>query len=124
MGFKYFPRSVFRDFMFFADGDGAVANMDDSVDLGGDPFFLREVRVAFSGVCSADIYLRIHVNAIQSTHSIRYDGYILSYFLNNSTWYAWQPSQPMMFQGSDVIEISCITDNEYSITVSGWAVSG
>ena len=124
MAIKYFPRSVYNDFMFFTDGDGAAATMDASIDLEGTAWFLRDVRVAFSGVCSNDIYLRIHVDAVQSTDSTRYDGYILSYALSNSIWYAWQPSQPMMFQGSDVVEISCVTDNVYSVTVSGWAVSG
>lgn len=122
---KYIPYSRFEYFSFFADGDGAVANMDESVDFGGRAFEVAGIRVAFSGVCSNDIYLRVFQDSPQSTHSTRYDGYILSYALSNSTWYMWQPSvAPLLFQASDIIQISCITDNEYSITVWGWAIEG
>lgn len=122
---KYIPYSRDKYFTFYADGDGAAATMDEDIDFGGKAFELAGIRVAFSGVCSADIYLRIYLDSPQSTHSTRYDGYIYSYALSNSTWHMWQPSiAPLLFQASDVVTISCITDNEYSITAWGWAVQG
>jgi hypothetical protein len=122
---KYIPYSRAKYFTFFADGDGAAANMDEDIDFSGKPFELAGIRVTFSGVCSADIYLRGYIDSPQSTHSTRYDGYFFSYALSNSIFYQWQPSvAPMLFQASDVVTISCITDNVFSVTAWGWAVNG
>jgi len=122
---KYIPYARNEYFEFYADGDGAVANMVESLDFSVHAYELAGVRVTFSGVCSADIYLRAYLDSPQSTHSTRYDGYILSYALNNSTWYQWQPSvAPMLFNNSEIVIISCITDNIYSLTVWGWAITG
>jgi hypothetical protein len=122
---KYYPYSRYGYFRFFADGDGAAANMVESIDFNGKAFELAGIMVTFSGVCSADIYLRAYLDSPQSTHSTRYDGYFLSYALSNSIWYMWQPSiAPMFFQDSDIIIISCTTNNIYSLTAWGWEING
>jgi len=118
---RYHPNEIWVQFSFFAQGDGAVANMDESISLSS-PYMIDEIRLAFSGVCSNDIYFRLYLDAIESA---AYDGYVHSYPLSNSTWYIWRPSQgcPMYNQSGDILQMSCITDNKWGITVLGHIVS-
>ncbi len=115
---------VYQRFAFFANGDGAVGTMDETIDMIG-PFEIANILVTFSGVCSADIYLRAKMSAIQSGSTANtYDAVFLSYALSNSTWYKWTPSAvPMLFTSGDRIAISCITDNLWAIVVTGWAAT-
>lgn len=120
----FLDNRVYRRFAFFANGDGAVGTMAETLDIDG-PFELHEIKVVFSGVCSADIYLRAKLSAIQSGSTANtYDMLFLSYALSNSTWYRWTPSAaPMIFTSGDKIEISCITDNLWALVVTGWAAT-
>ena len=115
---------VKQQFAFFANGDGAVANMDETMELEGQ-FQLETIMVNFSGVCSADIYLRAALDAATSgSVATTFDQQFLSYALSNSTWYCWQPSAaPMIFLSGDQIQISCITDNLWTIIATGWSAT-
>lgn len=121
---NYLDNRVYQRFAFFANGDGAVANMDQTMSPDG-PFEIHAIMVNFSGVCSADIYFRAALDAIQSgSVAATFDMQFLSYALSNSVWYRWIPSAaPMLFQSGDQIQISCITDNLWAIIVTGWAAT-
>jgi hypothetical protein len=121
---KFLDNRVYQQFAFFANGDGAVGTMDETVDIDG-PFRLGTIMVNFSGVCSADIYLRAYVDAIVSgSLATTYDALFVSYALNNSTWYLWTLSATeMILLSGDKINISCITDNLWTLVVTGWAAT-
>ena len=120
----FLDNRVYQQFAFFANGDGAVGNMDETFDIDR-PFQLGTIMVNFSGVCSVDIYLRATLDAILSgSLATTYDQILMSYALSNSTWYRWQPSAAkMIFISGDKIQISCITDNLFSLIVIGWAAT-
>lgn len=111
------PNPTFQHFSFFENGDGAVALMDEDWTWNG-TFKIGELRVAFSGVCSNDIYLRVYLSSVQgAVHNLL----LLSYFLNNSQYYRWEPSaQPMLFLSGDTLQVSCITLNKWALNISGW----
>jgi hypothetical protein len=121
---KFLDNRTYQRFAFFANGDGAVGNMDETVDMGR-PFELGTIMVNFSGVCSADIYLRGTLDAIVSgSVATTFDTQFLSYALSNSVWYRWQPSAvKMIFMSGDKIQISCVTDNLWALVVTGWAAT-
>ena len=106
---KFLDSRVYRQFAFFANGDGAVGTMAEILDIDG-PFQLGTIMVTFSGVCSADIYLRAKLSAITSgSLATTYDAVFLSYALSNSTWYRWTPSaNRMIFISGDNIEMASI----------------
>jgi len=119
---KKLKNKIWQRFSFFASGDPDVASgdMDEDFVIDGD-FELQDIRLHFSGVCSADIYFRATLSSIISAdHDVQF----LSYGLNNSIHYFWQPSIKMLFLSGDTIQLSCITDNIWGMTVSGWAVTG
>ncbi len=121
---RWLDNRTYKQFAFFANGDGAVGNMDETVDIDG-PFELGTIMVNFSGVCSADIYLRATLDAIESgSTATTFDMQFLSYALSNSVWYRWSPSAcKMIFTSGDQIQISCITDNLWALIVTGWAAT-
>jgi len=108
-----------QQFSFFAEGDGAVANMDEDFSFNGQ-FDVHEIRAAFSGVCSADIYLRVYLSSVTD---VVHNMLLFSYALSNSQYYRWEPSAcPMAFLSGDTLAISCVTDNKFAVNVLGWSV--
>ncbi len=107
-------------FTFFEAGDPDAAEpFATNISING-AFQLAEIRVGFSGLCSNDIILRMHLSSIEGTE---YNLLLLSYALNNSQFYRWQPSTvPMFFQSGDTVQISCLSDNLWHLNVIGWAV--
>jgi hypothetical protein len=117
---KFLPYATAKQnfFYFYATGDGAVASMDEDLQPDCD-FVLDHIKFQFSDVCSADIYLRLYANPAYGSTS----GYLHSYALSNSTWYLFTPSGNLTFLSGDKINISCVTDNKYSIVACGWCVT-
>lgn len=116
------PNQHWQEFSFFTTGDPDVDGSMDEVASFVGAFKLAELRLAFSGVASADIVLRMYVSSIQGTvHNLL----LLSATLNNSQYYRWQPlTVPMLFLSGDTLLFSQLSDNTYSLNVSGWATIG
>lgn len=112
---------TFQFFSFFDTEDPDISG-DMAVDFQPNRCFrVGEIRAAFSGVCSNDIYLRAYLSSVQG---VVHNTLLLSYFLNNSQYYRWEPScVPMLFLSGDTIQVSCITDNTWSLNISGWAAN-
>lgn len=119
---RYLKNTLWDQFSFFHTGDPDVGGDVFDTDLNIDGAFrLAEIRVKFSGVCSADIILRAYLSSIEGT---AFTVLFLSYTLNNSIYYRWEPSTvPMFCQSGDTVQISCITDNVWSCNVVGWSVT-
>ncbi len=112
---------IFQHFSFFETQDPDLVG-DMEVDMNqGRAFKIAEIRVAFSGNCSNDIYLRAYLSNVQGAI---YNTLLFSYFLNNSQYFRWCPScVPILGLSGDTLQMSCITDNVWAATISGWAAN-
>ena len=120
-GKRFIPNQHQQEFGFFATGDGATGNMDETATFVGG-FKLTEIRCGFSGVCSADIYLRCYISSIEGTV---YNFMFLSYALSNSVYYRWVASTDgLLCQSGDTLQFSHITDNTWAIAINGWCTVG
>lgn len=110
-------------FSFFAAGSAVNSYIAETVDLGGKPWRLAELRINFSTAFGSVNYLRALISAALGSS---YDATLLSQDLNGVKTLLLQYSDPILMMSGDklyIISSQISVANEYGVQVIGWAVA-